>query len=141
MSLTNGTSKTRATCSTTTATRRSGHDSWATRVATRRKAACSSASSRRWLSARFVAEMSRTAPEDRLGLDLAQRQLDGELAAVRAHARQLHPPSEHAPVAGLHEASEGGGVALAKRRRHDQFGHRPPQRLLARIAKRPFGGR
>ena len=83
----------------------------------------------------------RAADEDRVGLDLAQRQLDRKFAAVRAHASQLHPASEHAPFAGLHEASEGGGVALAKRRRHDQLGHRPPQRLITGIAKRPFGGR
>ena len=68
----------------------------------------------------------RAADEDRLGLDLAKRQLHRKLAAVRAHASQLHPASEHAPFAGLHEASEGGDVALAKGRRHDQLGHCPP---------------
>src|SRR3954451_17076262 len=115
----------RATCSATAAKSCCGDDSRATSVATRRRAACSSASSRRWLSACFAAEMSRSAPqmrigsastllnaraadEDRLGLDLAQRQLDRKFAAVRAHARQLHPASKQAPFAGLHEASGGG---------------------------------
>ena len=55
----------------------------------------------------------RSADQERLRLDLAQRQLDGELAAVCPHARQLQSPSEHGPVAGLDEARKGGAVAFA----------------------------
>ena len=55
----------------------------------------------------------RSADQDRLSLDLAQRQLDGKLAAVCPHAGQLQPPSEHGPLAGLDEAGKGGAVALA----------------------------
>ena len=72
----------------------------------------------------------RAADQERLRLDQTKRQLNGELAAVCPHARQLQSPSEHGPLAGLDEAGKGRAVAFAKRRRHDQLGHRPPERLI-----------
>ena len=84
------------------------------------------------------------APEDVPGGRVPPQDVIAEqsvLGAMLLSKQAIDPASEQAPIAGLHEASEGGGVALAKRRRHDQLGHRPPERLLAGIAKRPFGGR
>ena len=60
-----------------------------------------------------------TADEQRLALDGAQGELDGKLAAVGAHPRQLDQSPEHPRLAGLDEACERAQVALTQRRRND----------------------
>jgi hypothetical protein len=69
---------------------------------------------------------------------------DGELyrenLAIGAHPLDLDPPSEDARLAAFDVTAKALGMALMKRRRHDQLGDRPAESFGATVAEGRFGG-
>jgi len=79
----------------------------------------------------------------------ADRDLDRELAAIRAQRRQLQAPADHAPLPALQVARQTcrvrGPVALRDDQRHKGLTHRgglwPSEDPLRRTVPRPDGAK
>ncbi len=75
-----------------------------------------------------------------LDLRLRDRDLDGELAAVGAHRRQLDGMADELPLAGRDVLRDAVAMRLAQGGRDDQLGQLAPHHLGGRVAERPLGG-
>ena len=75
-----------------------------------------------------------------LDLRLRDRDLDGELAAVGAHRRQLDGMADELPLAGRDVLRDAVAMRLAQGGRDDQLGQLAPHHLVGRVAERPLRG-
>jgi hypothetical protein len=69
-------------------------------------------------------------------LELAQRHLDGNLAAVATQRLQLRSPANEPPMAAGQVAGQASAMGLALRFGDEQLGHLATDRLCARPAER-----
>ena len=74
-------------------------------------------------------------------VDAGDRELDRELASVRAHAHQFEPLVDHVLLAGLEQPGEAVAMADSERRGNDQLGHLAADRLVGPVAERAFSRR
>ena len=74
------------------------------------------------------------------GLHGRDRQLDRELASVRAHRGQLEPLTEQARLGTLGDPAECAAMCLAQRVGNDQRGHLLAEDLVAAVSEHALGG-
>src|SRR5580658_4372487 len=83
-----------------------------------------------------VREVShRSTHQKGLSLDLAQCELNGELAPIGTHCRHLDPLPEQALLARSGKTCECCVVACTSRRGDDQFAQESPEHLVPRVTK------
>jgi hypothetical protein len=67
--------------------------------------------------------------------DARDGELDGELAPIGTHSRDLDPAAQDVALAALHVAREASPMSRTQLRRHDQIRHVPSRHRVRRIAE------